>query len=116
MRNVRSDEALRTQLEAITDERKDEDERRYIDRLLGAKAALQWVLGDGAAAPVSLRVSDDRPGWAGLSAEDHWAEDVVRGARPLPPGLSRDFVLGAIEALCWAAGTSESTPASMPIG
>lgn len=115
MSGLRSDEALRGQLLAIVDELDDEDERRYIDRLQGARAVVEWSLGLRSIAPVSGVANDERPSLATARRENDLAEEVLRGQRRGPFDVSRDFVLGAIEALSWATGASDEAPASMPV-
>ena len=110
---LRSSGLVRQELDAIASELGEETDRRYVARLRGADAGLQWMIGRSSVAPVSGRLME-RPQSPDAYSEAMWADEVTTGVRPAPPGMSTEYAGGVAAGLLWALGRSGQAPS--PLG
>lgn len=82
------------------------------EQLVGAVAALEWVLGTASTAPLSGRVADSAPGVESIEDESDLADALrydSQGSNHLVagPSVSRQFAAGVDQALRWAQALTD---------
>lgn len=109
MERVRDPEAVERELSAIAGDLRSQTDLDYLDRLRGSYEALTWGLGRLASAPASRRLIE-RPSPVDLFHEGMWADEIVRGVRPLPHGVTQAFAGGVAGGLMWMLHRTSDSP------
>ena len=101
---MRTAQLVALEVAAVSDELARVGDVRQNHRLRGALAALEWVLGQAATAPVSGRLVE-RPDGPEIRSEAAWATEILTGVRPASDVVTQAYAGGAEEALLWVSGS-----------